>query len=173
MNSLDIYLVLPIATGFIFGLFKGLIRELTSFAAIILGIFGAKLIAPFISGMLMAVSSMSKTVAMPVAYFLSFVAIGVGMLLLAKALDKMLESISLGGLNKFMGGIVGGLKYALVISVLLNIFNVLDRQFSILSTEKKSQSLCYVPLMKLAPALWVETKKLHSTEHEEGTGENK
>jgi len=34
MNSLDLIIIIPIAAGFIFGLFKGLIKELTSLAAI-------------------------------------------------------------------------------------------------------------------------------------------
>ncbi|HLP03797.1 MAG TPA: CvpA family protein [Paludibacter sp.] len=164
MNSLDLFLFLPVAAGFVFGLFKGLVKELTSLAAIVLGIFGAKLTAPFVSGLLVAATGMSKTLSMPVAYFISFVAIGVGLLMLSRALDKLMQSMALGGLNKFMGAVVGALKYALVISVMLNIFNVFDKKFSILGEEKKNESVCYGPLMKLGPALWDETKNLRSSQ---------
>jgi len=49
MNSIDIFLLTPIAIGFVFGIFKGLIKELASLAAIVLGIFGSKALAPSFS----------------------------------------------------------------------------------------------------------------------------
>jgi membrane protein required for colicin V production len=153
MNSLDLFLLIPIGLGFIFGIFKGLVKELTSLVAIILGIFGAKLLAPYFSGIL-------KT-SLPLTYLLLFIAIGVGLLLLANMLDKIFDSISLGGLNKLLGGIFGGLKYALIVSVLLNVFNSLDNRLHILGTETKENSIAYKPVMKLGPTLWNEAKKAH------------
>ena len=44
MNTLDLVILIPIAVGFVFGLFKGLIKELTSLAAIFLGIYAANII---------------------------------------------------------------------------------------------------------------------------------
>ena len=165
MNSLDLFLFIPIAVGFVFGLFKGLIKELTSLAAIVLGIYGAKLLAPFVSGILMGSFDISSTTAKPIAYFLLFVSIAIVLLLGAKMLDKFFESISLGGLNKLMGGFFGALKYALILSVLLNIFNALDSLVSVINTEKKESSICYKPLLKLGPVLWYEAKKYNSPEN--------
>lgn len=159
MNSLDLFLLIPIALGFIFGLFKGLIKELTSLAAIVFGIYGAKLMAPLLSGILISKFDFSIKTALPIAYLLLFIAIGIGFLLLAKMLDKIFESMSLGGLNKLLGGLFGGLKFALIVSVLLNVFNALDSRFSILKAETKENSIAYLPLMKLGPTLWEEAKK--------------
>lgn len=156
MSSLDLLLLLPIGLGFVFGLFKGLIRELTSLAAIVLGIYGAKLTAPFVSGLLMDQFHISAGVAKPVSYIVLFIAIGLTLLLVANMLDKFMESISLGGLNKFMGGVFGALKYALIMSVLLNVFNALDSKFSLLSAEKKASSYSYQPLLMFGPVLWEE-----------------
>lgn len=164
MSSLDLLLLLPIGLGFIFGLFKGLIRELTSLAAIVLGIYGAKLTAPFVSGLLMDRFDISAGVAKPVAYILLFAAIGLTLLLVANMIDKFLESISLGGLNKFMGGVFGALKYALIMSVLLNVFNALDSRFSLLSNEKKEASYGYLPLLKFGPVLWEEAGRFKTEE---------
>jgi membrane protein required for colicin V production len=74
-------------------------------------------------------------------------------------LDKMFDSISLGGLNKLLGGVFGALKFALIVSVLLNVFDAIDSRFSIISKETKENSIGYNPLMKLGPKLWDETKK--------------
>ena len=162
MNSLDLFLLIPIALGFISGLFKGLVSELTSLAAIVLGIFGAKLFAPIVSNILIKSFDFSPKTAHPLSYLLIFIAIAISMLMLAKMLDKMFDSMSLGGLNKLFGAVFGALKYALIISVLLNVFDAVDSKFSILKKETKENSIAYKPLLKFGPALWDETKKVRS-----------
>ncbi|MFT3752496.1 MAG: CvpA family protein [Paludibacter sp.] len=159
MNKLDLILLLPVALGFVFGLFKGLIKEITLLAAIVLGIYGAKLLAPFVSGWLVGSFHFSEKTAMPISYLLLFVGIAVGLLILAKSLEKVFDSMSLGGLNKLFGGVFGALKYALIVSVLLVVFDAVDSRFSIISPETKENSIAYKPLMKLAPTLWDEAKK--------------
>ena len=160
MNSLDLFLLIPIALGFIYGLFKGLVRELTSLAAIVLGIYGSKLLAPVVSNILIKSFDFSPKTAQPLSYLLIFIAIAISMLMLAKILDKMFDSMSLGGVNKLFGGVFGALKYALIISVLLNVFDTVNSRFSILKKETKEKSIAYKPLLRIAPALWEETKKI-------------
>jgi membrane protein required for colicin V production len=166
MNKLDLILLIPIGLGFVFGLFKGLIKEITSLAAIVLGIYGAKLLAPFISNVLIHSFEFSPKTALPMSYLILFVIIALGLLMVAKSLEKIFDSISLGALNKFFGGIFGALKYALIVSVLLIIFNAIDSRFSMVSAQTKENSIAYKPLMKLAPALWDEAKKEHQSSHE-------
>ena len=158
MNKLDMMLLLPIGLGFTSGLFKGLIREITSLGAIVLGVFGAKWLAPFVSELLVEIFHLSPKMALPMAYLLLFIGIAIALLMVAKSLEKVFESMSLGGLNKLFGGIFGALKSALIVSVLLIFFNAIDSHFSILTTETKDNSISYKPLLKLAPTLWKEAK---------------
>jgi len=174
MNTLDLFLLIPIALGIIFGLMKGLIKELASLAAIVLGIFGAKLFAPIVSDILVHTFLFSPKTAQPLAYLFLFVVIGIGLLLLAKMVEKFFSAIALGGVNKVLGALFGGLKIALIVSVLLNIFDALDSRFSILSPETKENSIGYKPLMKLGPTLWEKTKKDKTPENQiESTDEGK
>jgi len=158
MHTLDLFLLIPIVLGFVFGLFKGLIRELTSLAAIVLGIYGAKLFSPFISGFLIHKMDFSARTAQPLSYLLVFIAIALGLLMLANMLDKAFDSMSLGGVNKFLGGLFGALKYALIVSVLLNVFDSLDSKVPLIKEKTKTESIGYKPLLKLGPTLWAETK---------------
>lgn len=158
MNSLDLFLLIPITLGFIFGLFKGLIKELISLVAIIAGIYGAKLFAPLVSKILINTFAFSLATARPTAYIILFIAIGIGLLMAANAIDKIFDSLSLGGLNKLLGGVFGALKYALIVSVLLNVFDALDSRFNIVKHQTKENSIAYKPLMKFGPGLWEETK---------------
>lgn len=166
MNTLDFLIIIPVALGFIFGLFKGLIKELTSLVAIFLGIYGAKLFSPVVSQILIKSVNISDKIATPIAYLIVFVVIAVVLLILANILDKIFNSLALGGMNKLMGGIFGGLKYALIVSVLLNVFNALDSRFSLVNVELKKQSFAYESAMKLAPVLWEESKKLKTANSE-------
>ena len=70
--------------------------------------------------------------------------------------------MSLGGLNKFFGGLFGALKYALILSVLINVFNVVDDKFSIINPTTKSASFAYKPVLDLGPALWEEAKSYNT-----------
>jgi membrane protein required for colicin V production len=159
MNTLDLIILIPIVLGFIFGLFKGLIKELASLAAIVLGIYGAKLLAPATSAFLIQKLAFSAKTALPISYLILFIAIAVILLIMAKMLDKLFDSIALGGLNKFLGGVFAALKYALVVSILLNVFDGLDSKFPILKTKTKAESIGYKPILKLAPTLWDKTYK--------------
>ncbi len=159
MNKLDIFLLIPIALGFIIGLYKGLIKELTSLLAIVLGIYGAKLWARDVSDFLIHKLDFSGKTALPIAYLLVFITIAILLLILANMLGKVLDSISLSGLNKILGGIFGGLKYALILSVLMNFFEAIDSKFSIISKQTKEKSFGYKPILNFGPTLWEETKE--------------
>ena len=173
MNTLDFFILIPVVLGFILGLFKGLIKELISLAAIVLGIYGAKIFAPVVSGIFVKSFDMSPKTATPVAYLVLFITIIIGMLILANMLNKLFDSLALGGLNKFLGGIFGGLKFALVVSVLLNVFDALDSKFPIINPETKEASIGYKPFIKLGPTLWDEIKNNNTIETAIGNKDGK
>ena len=68
MNVLDIVLIAPVCLGLVFGLFKGLIKELMSLAAIVLGIVGARWFEPQVSPWLCEAFNLQAGVAQAVAY---------------------------------------------------------------------------------------------------------
>ncbi len=159
MNTLDVLILIPLLLGFVFGLSKGFIREIISIAVIFIGIYGSKWLSPIAVSMLTGVFSVSEVVAKPLSFVVVFIAIALSLMVLAKSLDKLIENISLGGLNKLFGGLFGLLKYALVISLLINVFHILDSKISILKNETKSASILYQPMLDLAPVLWDEVKE--------------
>lgn len=160
MNIIDLIIMLPITIGLVMGLFKGFIKELISLVAIILGIWGARKFEPHMTNLLISLFDFQPATAQPIAYLILFIIIAIGLLILAHLLDKFLSAIALGGINKLLGGIFGAIKYALIVSVLLSVFNALDKRFSIVESDKKESSLLYYPLMKVAPELWKETKNI-------------
>lgn len=165
MNTIDIVILIPLLLGFVFGLSKGFIREIISLAVIFIGIYGSKWLSPIASSMLTGVFSVSETVAKPLSFVVVFIAIALFMMFLARSLDKLVENISLGGLNKLLGGLFGMLKYALIISISTNVFQVLDSKINIINTETKANSILYKPMLQLAPQLWEEVKGIKIREN--------
>lgn len=164
MGILDLFIIIPIVLGFVFGLFKGLIKELFSLAAIVLGVFGARLFEPRVSEILLSMFDMQIGVTQAVSYLILFVAIAILLLIFAKILDKLFSAIALGGLNKFLGALFGALKMALIVSVLLNVFDTLNQQYGIIKEEIKSNSLTYESMLNFAPELWNEAKEITKRE---------
>ncbi len=157
MNSLDVFILLPLALGFIFGLFRGLIRELASFLALVLGIYGAQYTAPQLTALVGAFFELSPKIASVLSYLLSFVVLAFLLLLLARWVDKLLALSVLGLANKLIGALFGALKLALLVSLLLNVANFFDWNFSVFSAENRKASFAYTPTLKLAPFLWNES----------------
>ena len=46
MNWLDVLIVLPVLVGLVRGLMRGFISEIIAFVVVILGVLGARIIAP-------------------------------------------------------------------------------------------------------------------------------
>ena len=167
MSNIDISILIIVGAGFVFGLFKGLVRELASLAAIVLGIYGAKLFSSLLVPLVVDMLGVYEKVAQPLSYVVLFIAIAVALLILARTVDKVFDAVSLGGLNKFLGGVFGALKYALIISVLINVFEPLNQKFRFMSEEKQQNSVTYRPMLNLAPDLWDEaTQYRHESEAE-------
>ncbi len=161
MNVLDIIILVPIAYGLVRGLIKGFVHELTSLVAIAAGVVGAKIWAPALAVQLATWFNMQPKIAQPLSYLLLFIAIALCLHLVGKLFEKILKTISLGGVNKLLGALFGCLKFALVVSILLNGFAFIDAQFQLLKPKTKDTSVLYRPVQKLAGVAW-DTVQEHS-----------
>ena len=74
--------------------------------------------------------------------------------LAGKALTKLADFAALGVLNKLLGGLFGGLKIALILSILVLIFNTLNKTIPFVSDEEIESSLLYNPVKSLAPMIF-------------------
>ncbi len=161
MNTFDLFIFIPVALGLIFGLFKGFVKEVVSLLAIVLALFLAEMLNTSFAPVVAEWFDLSEKMATTVSYTLIFILTVTGAFFISRITDKVLRSISLGWLNSLAGGVFGALKYAIVVSVLMNVFDALDSKFSFADPQKKEDSIAYYPVMKLAPSLWKEAKKTY------------
>ena len=153
-NYFDIVFAVALLWSAYRGLTKGLIVMAASLLALILGIWGAIRFSDFTAGLLLEPFNIPKQYLSLVSFALTFIAIVIGIHFLARILDKLIEAVALGFLNKLLGMAFAVLKMAFIISVILVVVNAIDRRAPFIPEEHKEQSLLYEPLSKLAPGIF-------------------
>jgi membrane protein required for colicin V production len=158
----NIILAIPIIWGFYKGFKKGLIVELASILAIILGVYACSKFSDTVSNFLGSnlhthISSLYLTV---ISVAIVFIGILILVFFLAKRIQKLAEALFLGIANRILGGIFGAFKWALLISMLLYLFDILNNKASFVGGEVLQQSWVYTHLVLLAP--WVMPTLLKS-----------
>jgi len=159
-NIIDIVILIPIIFGFIHGLLRGLVREIISIVAIGVGIIASKLFAPKFAPLLMSAINMPDWLAKTLTYVIIFVGISLLCQVLGKLLRKFLKSVSLGWFDKLLGAIFGAFKWALLVSVVLNVLLLIDPYYEVFQPAAKQSSKCYEPTLKIAHITWDKANDL-------------
>jgi len=172
MNYIDIVLVLLLVFSAISGFRKGLIVELASLAALILGIWGAIEFSDVTSNFLVENFHLKSEHLNVISFIVTFVVIVILVHIVGSVVNKMVETVMLGFLNKLAGMVFGIVRAALILSIVLVVFDKIDEDVEILSPKVKSESRMYEPIRNLAPSLFPfidfwddsDTSKNHSNE---------
>ncbi len=153
MNTLDIVLIVPIAFGLIQGFRHGLVKEVGSLVGIVVGIYLARYFSDDVAKILVQQFGWSFSICMTIAYALVFIAGAVGIQLIAYVLSKILDFIKVGWLNKTIGSVFGALKFVLILSVILNLFSMLNAFQPIVQKKAVENSALYKPIESIMPSI--------------------
>lgn len=154
MNYIDIALGLLLLFAAIGGYRKGLISELAALAALILGIWGAIKFSHITSEFLVENFDWQWEHLNIVSFFITFVAIVILVHIVGSTVNKLAETVLLGFVNKLAGLVFGILKSALILSIILLIFDRIDEDIAVLPKDLKENSRMYEPIKNLAPTLF-------------------
>ena len=154
MSILDIILGALLLFGLIRGFMKGLFVEVTSLAALIVGIYGAIHFSNFVADFLENHVDWDEKYINITAFAITFVIIVIAIAMVGKALTKLADFAALGILNKILGAVFGGLKIALILSVLLIIFSKANKTIPFMSDEDLKDSVLYSPVKSLTPRIF-------------------
>jgi membrane protein required for colicin V production len=154
MNYIDIVLILILIFAAFNGFRQGLIIELASLAALILGIWGAVKFSDWTASFIKQNMGFHSEYTGIIAFFLTFIVIVFCIHILGKVIDNMVKAIALGFLNRLAGIIFGVLKVSVILSILLLLFDPIDENVHILPANQKSNSKMYVPMRQLVPTLF-------------------
>ncbi|SEP88450.1 membrane protein required for colicin V production [Hyunsoonleella jejuensis] len=169
MAVIDIILGALMLFGLIRGFMKGLFVEVASLAALVAGVYGAIHFSNFAAEFLMEKVSWDEKYINIVAFAITFIIIVVAIALAGKALTKLANFAALGILNKILGGVFGGLKIGLILSVVLIVFDGLNKTIPFASAEDLEESVLYKPVKSLAPTIFPNILKKNEEKQQTDT----
>lgn len=154
MNYIDIILVILLLLAAINGFRKGLIAEIASLAALILGIWGAIKFSYVTSEFLIENFDLKTDYLNIISFVVTFIVIVILVHIVGNVVNKLVDTVMLGFVNKLAGLVFGILRSALILSILLVVFNKIDEDMEILSPETKENSRMYEPIRSFAPTIF-------------------
>ncbi len=153
MNALDFILLIPLLFMAYRGFSKGLIISLATLAALILGIWAGIRFSGMASAWVGQVIHADERFLPAITFIVIFILILVIVHLFGKMLEKLVDLIALGWINKLLGGLFGIFKAALLLSVLLYLISIFDPHEKLITPKAKENSFLYKPVSSLVPRL--------------------
>ncbi len=175
MSVIDIVLAALILFGVVRGFMKGLFVEVASLIALIAGVYGAIHFSNYAAEFLQTKTDWSEQTINITAFAITFVIIVLAITLAGKALTKLANFAALGILNKLLGGVFGGLKIALILSIILVVFDKMNNTIPFAGEDDLENSALYEPVKNLAPTIFpsiinsgddVEIPSLNTEKHD-------
>jgi membrane protein required for colicin V production len=154
MNYIDIIIIVALGFAMVMGFINGLVKEVASLAALILGIWGAIKFSGFTAEKLYDYFDMKGQYVGIVSFLITFGIIVVVIHFIGVLVDKLVDAVALGFINRLLGIAFGLLKSVLIMSVVFVVLNVFDERKPFLPKEKIEQSMLYNPISDIAPAIF-------------------
>lgn len=137
---------------------SGFASEAGSVLGIVLGFIVASVSGNTLARFLSPAFNESELWSRVLAFLLTFLAVFVLILILSKIFEGFLKVFALDWMNKVAGSFFCFLRGVLVLSVLLNIYQSIDKDCSMIGAKKIEQSILYRPVRNFAPSLFPSLK---------------
>ncbi len=165
MGVLDIIFIIPIVWLAYKGFSKGLIIELATLAALILGIYASLHFSYLTADFLKEHFEMDQKYLGILSFIITFILVVIALNLIGKLLEKIIDLVALSFLNKSFGGFFGVLKAVIFLSFIIYFVNKFDKNRYIFSPSLTSESMLYTYVEDVAPAI---IKFYNGIEEEDG-----
>lgn len=161
MNYFDIIIVIPLIWGAYKGYTKGFIIEIASLIALAIGVWGGIKFSSISAKYLSQLFDISEKIMPLLSFAVTFIVIVIGVFAIAKLLQKIIKMVALGFVNRLAGLSFGCLKFTLILSIIINLINILNEQVHFIDEEQQNSSILYQPISKVAQILIPGIKDLH------------
>lgn len=128
------------------GFKKGLILELASLIGLFLGIYGSLKFSSYTADQLQRHFEIMPEWIGILSFILTFTLIVLAVFIIAKMIDKALKIVALGLVNRLLGLLFGMVKYAVILSCLVFVFENINSKYQFVDEEFKDKSYLYQPL---------------------------
>ena len=153
MNYLDIIIAIILFLFGFKGFRKGLVIEVVTWLAFVVGIYGAMRFSDFTAVHLQDFMEIDPKYLNTIAFVLTFILLVIGVNLLGKWVTNMIKAMNLNFWNKLGGGVFGVLKGVLLCSVLLMVLNNFQL-IGVVKSEVREQSKLYPYIEQTVPYVY-------------------
>ncbi len=154
MEIIDVVLGCLLLYGLVRGFWNGFFVEIASLFSLLLGIYIAIHFSSFAQSLLSNHVSWSPKTIQITAFALTFIAVVIGLSVLAKFLTTLSKFAGLGIFNKLAGAFFGLLKTILLISVSLHFFQKVNSKANFVSKEQLVNSILYYPTLEVSGKIY-------------------
>ena len=161
MSTLDIIILVCFVPAIVTGIQRGFIAQVVSLISIILGIWLAFHFSEMVCEWLRQyLPNLSETILNIVGFVLILAVVALLLHLVGKLILRLFKAVDLGWLNWILGLVFSLLKAALVIGLVLVLFDTLNLKFELVKPETLDQSVLYAPLRDAAYKVFPYLKAL-------------
>ncbi len=146
MNFIDWILIIPLVYAAWEGFNDGIASQLGGLIALVAGVYLAFWLGGTVGGWL----GLESFTAAVVGFLIVLVIVVAAAVLLGKVVGKLFHLTGLGAIDRVGGLLLGVFKMALLLSVILMAFDLINRYEKIIAQERIDHSALYKPLMSLA-----------------------
>lgn len=152
MNFVDIVIIVPLLYAAWVGFRKGLIVEVFTLLALLVGIYAGIHFSDWTSNLIKENIDIEGKYLPVVAFTVTFLAVGAMVYFAGKMIERMLKVVNLSPINKIMGLFFGVIKMVYTLSILIILIETYDERGHFIPLEVKEDSILYHPVKVTASA---------------------
>lgn len=160
MTTLDWIIVIVLGLGAVQGFMKGFVSQVISIVGLIAGLLVARALFGVVGERLATEIGTSVTVGQILAFILIGIIVPLGLSIAASLLTKVLNVISLGCINRWLGSGVGLIKYALLVSMAIRLIQFIDADNTLMQSTTKQESVLYYPMERFLSVFYPAFKSV-------------
>ena len=153
---IDVILLLCLGWGAYKGFRKGFIIQSFVILALVLAIWGGFAFAGMLEPFMKKHLQINEVACSIVSFIVVFLLILILVYTSGYLVSKVADAVALGMINRLSGAAFGTLTNALVLSVLILLFNRVNDKKQFIETETLAKTYLYKPIEKVAPAIFPE-----------------
>ena len=154
MNIIDIIIIVILAYAFLKGFFNGFINEVSSFVGFLIAALVSYNFSEPLSNLLIDFVEIDKKILNIICLIALFILIAFVFKVFGKGLTKLIKFISLGVLNKLVGGFFSAIKYVIVFTTIAIIYkNFVQIYPELLSNSYVESSNSYQLMTRLGESI--------------------
>ena len=154
MNIIDIVIIIVLLYAFLKGFFNGFINEVSSFIGFLIAALVSYNFSEPLSNLLIDFVEIDKKILNIVCLLALFILIALVFKVFGKGLTKLIKFISLGVLNRLIGGVFSTVKYIIIFTTIAIIYkNFVQIYPELLSNGYVESSNSYQLMIRLGGAI--------------------